>query len=62
MVTNEECEERPKRAHTSGRMLRFPVRLERYSSKVKALIIGTPEHTALVAALRENFPEIYETR
>jgi hypothetical protein len=62
MHTDEEFEEVPKDAHASARMLRFPFRREQHSRQAPALRVGTPEHIALVAALKENFPEIYETR
>lgn len=61
MLTDEKCEEQTNRAHASAKMLRFPVRREQHSQQPPAFIIGTPEHAALVAALKENFPEIYET-
>jgi hypothetical protein len=62
MLTDQECEELQKDAQASARMLRFPVRRERHSRPTSALRAGTPEHSALVAALKENFPEIYEIR
>ena len=61
MHADEEFEELPRNAHASARQLRFPARHEQYPRQAAALIVGTPEHTALVAALKENFPEIYET-
>jgi hypothetical protein len=62
MHTDKEFEEVPKDAHASARMLRFPVRREQHSRQAPALRAGTPEHSALVAALKEHFPEIYETK
>ena len=62
MHTDDEIEKLPRDAHASPRMLRFPVGREPYPRQSAALVVGTPEHTALVAALKEHFPEIYETK
>jgi len=61
MPPRNESEELTKDDYASPRMLHFPVRHELHPHKTPALIVGTPEHAALVAAVKENFPEIYET-
>jgi hypothetical protein len=60
MQSGKETEELTKDAPASPRMLRFPVRHEQHPHPTQALVVGTPEHAALVAAVKENFPEIYE--
>jgi hypothetical protein len=61
MQSRNESEELTKDTPASPRMLRFPVRHEQHPHPTPALIVGTQEHAALVAAVKENFPEIYET-
>jgi hypothetical protein len=40
---------------------RFPILRDLDERAVLALTIGTPEHAELVAAVKRNFPEVYET-
>jgi hypothetical protein len=61
MQPAKESEQLPKDSHAFPRMLHFPVRPEQRAPQTQPLIVGTPEHAALVAAVKENFPEIYET-
>jgi hypothetical protein len=61
MQDGKKSEELTKHAYASPRMLHFPTRHEQHPHPSQALVVGTPEHAALVAAVKENFPEIYET-
>jgi len=41
--------------------MRFPVKRAPFPRQNPATIVGTPEHAALVEAVKRNFPEIYDT-
>ena len=40
----------------------FPIEDADHARNARARTIGTPEHAALVASVKRNFPEIYEMR
>ena len=62
VLTGKESEKMQIDTTRFPRTLRFPVKRDPQPRQILSRTVGTPEHTELVEALMQNFPEIYETK
>ena len=61
VLTGKESDKMQSDTTRFPRTLRFPVKRDPHPRQILARTAGTPEHAELVEALRQNFPEIFET-
>ena len=61
VLTGKDSDEMLSDTTCSPMTMRFPVKRAPFPHQNPATIVGTPEHAALVEAVKRNFPEIYDT-